>query len=98
MMPLLSEHSNNISLNEDLFKRIKAVYDERETLELTAEERRLLEKTYDGFVRNGANLSAKDKATFRKISMELSTLTLRFHKIISREQTITSWYLTRKSS
>lgn len=44
MMPLLSEHSNNISLNEDLFKRIKAVYDERNTLELTDEERRLLEK------------------------------------------------------
>lgn len=78
MMPLLSEHSNNISLNEDLFKRIKAVYDERNTLELTDEERRLLEKTYDGFVRNGANLSKKDKATFRKISTELSTLTLRF--------------------
>lgn len=78
MMPELSEHSNNISLNEKLFERIKCVYTQRESLNLTPEERRLLEKTYDGFIRNGANLSDADKETFRKLSMELSTLTLRF--------------------
>lgn len=78
MMPKLSEHSNNISLNEKLFERIKCVYTQRESLNLTPEERRLLEKTYDGFIRNGANLSDADKETFRKLSMELSTLTLRF--------------------
>ena len=78
MMPELSEHSNNISLNEKLFERIKCVYTQRESLNLTLEERRLLEKTYDGFIRNGANLSDADKETFRKLSMELSTLTLRF--------------------
>lgn len=78
MMPELSEHSNNISLNEKLFERIKCVYTQREPLNLTPEERRLLEKTYDGFIRNGANLSDADKETFRKLSMELSTLTLRF--------------------
>lgn len=78
MMPVLSEHSNNISLNEKLFERIKCVYTQRESLNLTPEERRLLEKTYDGFIRNGANLSDADKETFRKLSMELSTLTLRF--------------------
>ena len=78
MMPELSEHSNNISLNEELFKRIKTVYEQRETLELSAEERRLLEKCYDGFIRNGANLSEDDKTTYRQLSMELSTLTLRF--------------------
>lgn len=78
MMPELSEHSNNISLNEKLFERIKGVYTQRESLNLTPEERRLLEKTYDGFIRNGANLSDADKETFRKLSMELSTLTLRF--------------------
>lgn len=78
MMPELSEHSNNISLNEKLFERIKCVYTQRESLNLTPEERRLLEKTYDGFIRNGANLSDTDKETFRKLSMELSTLTLRF--------------------
>lgn len=54
------------------------MYDKRESLQLTPEERRLLEKSYDGFVRNGANLSEEDKATFRKLSMELSSLTLKF--------------------
>lgn len=78
MMPELSEHGNNINLNEKLFQRVKTVYEERDKLILTAEERRLLEKTYDGFVRNGANLNDTDKVTFRKITMELSNLTLRF--------------------
>lgn len=78
LMPELSEHGNNISLNEKLFARIKEVYEQRETLDLTAEERALLEKSYDGFLRNGANLSDKDKETFRHLSKELSTLTLRF--------------------
>ena len=78
MMPELSEHSNNISLNPELFARVKAVYEQRETLTLTPEERQLLEKTYDGFRRNGANLSDADKETYRHLSMELSTLTLRF--------------------
>ena len=78
MTPELSAHANNISLNEALFARVKAVYDQRENLSLTPEERRLLEKSYDGFVRNGANLSEEDKATFRKLSMELSSLTLKF--------------------
>ena len=78
LMPELSEHGNNISLNEKLFARIKEVYEQRETLNLTAEERALLEKSYDGFLRNGANLSDKDKETFRHLSKELSTLTLRF--------------------
>ena len=78
MMPELSEHSNNISLNPELFAHVKAVYEQRETLTLTPEERQLLEKTYDGFRRNGANLSDADKETYRRLSMELSTLTLRF--------------------
>lgn len=78
LTPALSEHANNISLNEQLFARVKAVYDKKESLQLTPEERRLLEKSYDGFVRNGANLSEEDKATFRKLSMELSSLTLKF--------------------
>lgn len=78
MMPELSEHSNDINLNARLFQRIKHVYEKRDRLNLTHEEYRLLEKTYDGFVRNGANLSDTDKETFRKLSTELSTLTLRF--------------------
>ena len=56
LMPLLSEHGNNIGLNEELFARIKAVYDNQEQENLTPEQKMLLEKTYKGFTRNGANL------------------------------------------
>ena len=78
MMPELTEHSNNISLNPVLFEKVKSVYGRKDSMELTPEESRLLEKTYDGFVRNGANLDEKDKETFRKLSAELSSLTLKF--------------------
>ena len=78
VMPQLSEHSNNISLNEKLFARIKAVYDSAESTQLNQEDRMLLDKTYDGFIRNGANLPEADKERFRQISSELSVLTLQF--------------------
>ncbi|MCR8918054.1 M3 family metallopeptidase [Bacteroides sp. ET225] len=78
MMPELSEHSNNISLNPKLFSRIKQVYAQKESLKLTAEEEQLLQKTYDGFMRNGADLSDSDKEIYRKLSAELSSLTLKF--------------------
>ena len=78
LMPELTEHGNNISLNEQLFLRVKKVYSQKENLTLTAEERELLEKTYDGFIRKGANLNDKDKETFRKLSAELSMLTFKF--------------------
>ena len=76
--PLLSEHSNDISLNEELFARVKTVYDNRNELGLNTEHMMLLQKTYDGFVRSGASLSDADKVIFREISKELSELTLRF--------------------
>lgn len=78
MMPELSEHSNNITLNVQLFERIRTVYGQRDSLPLTPEERQLLENTYDGFRRNGATLSDNDKAVFRQLTAELSSLTLRF--------------------
>lgn len=78
MMPRLSEHSNNISLNEVLFARIKRVYEQRSEWGLNQEEEMLLQKTYDGFVRSGANLDGEAKEKYRSLSMELSTLTLRF--------------------
>lgn len=78
MMPELSEHSNNITLNVQLFERIRTVYKQRESLSLTSEESQLLENTYDGFRRNGATLSDEDKAVFRRLTAELSSLTLRF--------------------
>ena len=55
--PMLSEHSDNISLNQPLFQKVKAVYDQKEALGLTTEQLRLLENTYQGFVRSGANLT-----------------------------------------
>ena len=58
--PLLSEFSNDITLNKDLFKRVKAVYDTKKSLHLTKEQRTLLDKKYKSFTRNGANLP-KDK-------------------------------------
>ena len=78
VMPKLSEHNNNISLNEKLFARIKAVYESPESAQLNQEDRMLLDKTYDGFIRNGANLPEADKERFRQISSELSVLTLQF--------------------
>lgn len=97
MMPELSEHANNISLNERLFARIRQVYEQRETLNLSAEETRLLEKTYDGFIRNGANLSDQDKEKFRKISMELSSLTLKFSQNHLKETNKFELQLTDKT-
>ena len=78
VMPLLSEHSNNISLNEKLFARIKSVYDHTDKESLGQEECMLLQNTYDGFIRSGANLSPEKKERFRQISSELSILTLKF--------------------
>ena len=78
VMPKLSEHSNNITLNEQLFGRIKAVYENTDKESLGTEERTLLQNTYDGFVRNGANLDDKQKERFREIAAQMSILTLNF--------------------
>lgn len=61
MMPVLSEHSNNISLNEKLFARIKAVYEQKDQLQLKVKTPNCCKKTYDGFVRSGANLTGEAK-------------------------------------
>lgn len=76
--PLLTEHENNINLNEALFHRIKTVYEQRDTLPLTPEQRRLLEETYSGMARNGANLESEAKEEYRRLSKELSLLCLKF--------------------
>ena len=78
MMPRLSEHSNNISLNEKLFARIKQVYNQTDQQALSQEERMLLQNTYNSFIRNGANLAPEQKERFRQLSAELSVLTLKF--------------------
>jgi Zn-dependent oligopeptidase len=76
--PLLSEFSNDIGLNEDLFKRIKKVYNKKDELNLSPEQTTLLEKNYKSFVRNGANLNDADKETLRNIDKELSQTSLKF--------------------
>lgn len=79
MSPLLSEHSSNIMLNEKLFNRVKAVYEqESENFVLGEEELMYLRKTYDGFERSGATLSPEKKERFRAIKKELSQLSLQF--------------------
>ncbi|MEG1332294.1 MAG: M3 family metallopeptidase [Bacteroides sp.] len=78
MTPVLSEHSNNINLNEKLFSRIKAVYDQKSSLSLTSEQTKLLDDIYDGFIRRGANLQGEAKEKYRELSKELSNLTLQF--------------------
>lgn len=76
--PLLTEFSSKISQNEKLFGRIKAVYDEKDKLELNDEQEMLLNETYKGFVRSGALLSEEDKKKLEKINMDLSIKSLQF--------------------
>lgn len=76
--PKLSAHEDNISLNPKLFERVKTVYDKRNTRKYTPEEYRLLEETYKGFVRGGANVPAEQQARFKAINEQLSLLTLKF--------------------
>lgn len=76
--PMLTAHGDDIMLNEALFDRIKAVYDNRANENLDRAQERLLEKYYNSFVRSGALLSAEDKETLRGINSELSSLSLSF--------------------
>ncbi|MCQ2140161.1 MAG: M3 family metallopeptidase [Bacteroidales bacterium] len=78
--PMMTGYSMYVSLNEKLFERVKAVYEQREALSLEQDQKTLLEKTYKSFSRNGANLSAEDKETYTKYSEELSLLTLQYSK------------------
>ena len=76
--PLLSNFSNDLLLNQELFKRVKTVYDHKQTYALSGEQQMLLEKQYKGFARNGANLSEQKKAQLRSIDTQLSKLGLSF--------------------
>lgn len=78
IMPLVTQHSDDIMLNEKLFKKVKAVYDNRENEKLNPEQLRLLEETYKGFVRGGANVPAEKQARFREINTKLASLTQKF--------------------
>ncbi|MBE0675663.1 MAG: M3 family metallopeptidase [Bacteroidales bacterium] len=78
LSPLSSKHSDDISLNEKLFERIKSVYENQDKFNLTSEEKRVLELRYKNFIRNGAGLSSEDKDKLRKINEQLSMNTLNF--------------------
>ncbi|MFY8181109.1 MAG: M3 family metallopeptidase [Flavobacterium sp.] len=83
--PLLTEFSNDITLNEDLFKRIKSVYEQKNTLNLTTEQATLLDKKFKSFSRNGALLSEEKKAKLREIDTELAKLKLTFSENVLAE-------------
>ena len=78
MAPIRTQHNLDISLNPGLFQRIKAVYGDKASLELTPEQDMLLEKTYKDFVRGGADLAEDKKARFREINGEIARLTVQF--------------------
>lgn len=85
LAPVLAEHEDNISLDPELFKKVNAVYQQKDSLNLTTEQARLLDETYKDFVRSGANLDAGKQARLREINKELSTLGITFSNNILNE-------------
>lgn len=83
--PLLAEFSNDVTLNEDLFKRVKTVYEQKDALQLTTEQATLLDKKYKSFSRNGANLPEDKKLKLREIDKQLSQLKLKFGENVLAE-------------
>ena len=84
--PMLAKHYDNIILNDKLFQRIKAVYEQKDKIKLDAERKRLLEKYYKDFVRNGANIDEEQKNELRKINEELAILQVQFGDNILKEE------------
>ncbi len=85
LAPIMSGHNDDIRLNETLFAKVKMVYEQRETLDLTTEQLTLVENTYKNFVRGGANLDEEAKTRFREINKELSVLFLNFGQNVLKE-------------
>ncbi|WP_299578371.1 M3 family metallopeptidase [uncultured Sunxiuqinia sp.] len=94
--PMLSEFGNDISLNPDLFARVKAVYEQKDQLNLNPEQATLLENSYLGFVRSGANLNDADKARYREITGELSKLSLKFSENVLAETNAFEMHITNE--
>ena len=92
MSPILTQHANDIMLNEDLFKRVKYVYEHHR--ELTPEEQMLLEKQYDGFVRSGALLDKEGKEKLRQLTEEASLLSLQFSQNLLKENKAFKLHIT----
>ena len=96
LSPKMSEYSSTIRLNEKLFQRIKAVYEQRDKLKLTKEQAKLLEDTYEGFANNGANLSPEDKQKYRELSAKLSMLTMTFGQNVLKATNAWSMLITHE--
>jgi len=95
--PLLSEFSNDIRLNQDLFDRVKTIFDKKEELNLSIEQDTLITNQYKMFVRNGANLNTKDKVKLRKLDKNLSKLSLKFGENILAETNAFEYLITDKN-
>jgi peptidyl-dipeptidase Dcp len=96
--PLLTRFSNDITMNEVLFKRVKAIFESRDTAGLNTEEMMLLEKNYRNFILGGAGLDQQKKTRFREISEELSKLSIKFEENILDDTNIFELHLTDKDS
>ena len=94
--PKLSESSNNIYLNEQLFARVKSVYDRKDELHLSMEDARLLEKTFEAFCARGAALGPEEKEKYRKLSSELSLLSLTFDQNALKDKNRYELLLTKE--
>lgn len=95
--PLLTSFQNDIALNEALFERVKAVYDQKEQLHLTTEQATLLDKKYKGFARNGALLAADQKNRLRAIDTELAQLSLTFGENVLAETNTYQLHITNEA-
>ncbi len=83
--PKTTKHRDNISLNEKLFQRIKTVYENRETSNLDADQKRVVEKYFEDFERSGSNLNEADKQKLRELNQNLSALSIKFNENVLAE-------------
>jgi peptidyl-dipeptidase Dcp len=90
----LSDHATSVTLNTGLWKRIKAVYDQRESLNLSAEDNMLLQNAYDSFVRSGAGLEGAQREEYRRLAAQLSDLTTKFGQNVLKELNTYEIYLS----
>ncbi len=95
--PLQTSHKDDVLLNEALFERVAAVYEQRDTLDLDTEQQRLLDKSYQRFVRGGANLDDEAKAQLRALNSELSTLSTQFGENVLKEMNSIALLITDES-
>lgn len=94
MAPVMSEHFNSITLNEQLWQRVKHVHDHFDAERYDVEDRMLMRETYDGFVRSGANLQGTDRDRYRELSKRLTELTLKFDQNALKETSQYELWLT----